>query len=404
MEQTLIRRDECSAELRETIPGKQKLQVRRLRILHVIPQLMPGGTEYTLLRLIRALDSAEFEHEICATRAIDPEFAKSQMVSPKAFCVGKPGARYQFPFFRLAHMMRSIRPDVVHSRNWGGIEAIAAARFAGVPVVVHSEHGYELDSLGGLPYRRRIFRKAAFAMADAVFTNSRELREYHARETWTSSERLRVIYNGVDTNRFRPDLSVRDRVREELSIAPDCLLLGSVGRLVAIKDHRTLLNAASLLAGQGVKVKLLLAGAGPESTALQRQAAEDVNLRDRVIFTGASDRISELLNAMDIFVLPSLGEGMSNTLLEAMASGLPVVASRVGGNPELIQDEEAGFLFNAGDSANLVELLKRFCEPALRQRLGNACRTTAIQRFSVDRMVEEYRSLYRGLAGQKQLH
>lgn len=403
MVQTLLQEKERSPDLRESPSLEKKPSLRRLRILHVIPQLMPGGTEYALLRLICALGDEEFEHGICATRGVDVEFVRRQMVTSKIFCVGTPGARYQFPFFRLVRTMRSLRPDVVHSRNWGGIEAVPAARLAGVPMVVHSEHGYELDSLERLPYRRRIFRQAAYAMADAVFTNSSELRDYHMRQAWVSGDTVRVICNGVDTNRFKPEPRLRQQLREELRLPKDSLLVGSVGRLVAIKDHVTLLKAVSSLAGQGLNLKVLIVGAGPEMVKLQRHVAEDANIVSRVIFMGASDRVPELLNAMDVFVLPSRGEGMSNTLLEAMATALPVVASRVGGNPELIEDGRTGFLFMPGEIANLAEALKRLNDREVRQQVGTAARERVILRFSLERMVRDYRDLYRGLAARKQV-
>jgi glycosyltransferase involved in cell wall biosynthesis len=270
-------------------------------------------------------------------------------------------------------------------------------------MVVHSEHGYELDSLERLPYRRRIFRQAAYAMADAVFTNSSELRDYHMRQAWVSGDTVRVICNGVDTNRFKPEPRLRQQLREELRLPKDSLLVGSVGRLVAIKDHVTLLKAVSSLAGQGLNLKVLIVGAGPEMVKLQRHVAEDANIVSRVIFMGASDRVPELLNAMDVFVLPSRGEGMSNTLLEAMATALPVVASRVGGNPELIEDGRTGFLFMPGEIANLAEALKRLNDREVRQQVGTAARERVILRFSLERMVRDYRDLYRGLAARKQV-
>jgi sugar transferase (PEP-CTERM/EpsH1 system associated) len=371
----------------------------RLRILHVIPQLMPGGTEYTLLRLIRGLGEEEFEHRICITRAVNAQFAAQQGMADKIFVAANGNGGAQFPLFRLARIMRTFRPTIVHSRNWGGIEAVPAARAARVPVAIHSEHGYEVDSLAGLPYRRRVFRRVAYALADAVFTNSEELREYHARQAGVSPERLRVIYNGVDTLRFAPRLAARLRIRQDLGIAAEALVLGSVGRLVPIKDHGTLLRAASVLASQGANVRVILVGDGLQRNALQKQAGEDVQLAGRVLFMGASENIPELLNALDVFVLPSLGEGMSNTVLEAMASALPVVATRVGGNPELIEDGRSGFLFSAGDVAGLAAQLQRLLQDqTLPQEIGAAARERVVSLFSLEHMIAEYRSLYRELA------
>jgi sugar transferase (PEP-CTERM/EpsH1 system associated) len=372
---------------------------QRLRILHVIPQLMPGGTEYALLRLIRALGDGAFEHHICATRGFDPAFAQREGVAKQVRVVGASGAAFQFPLFRLAAIMRELKPHIVHSRNWGGIEAIAAARLARVPVAIHSEHGYEVDSLHGLPLRRRLFRRAMYSVSDAVFANSSELREYHARQAWISRNKIRVIHNGVDTQRFAPDPAVRTRMRRELDLPASSLVLGSVGRLVSIKDHATLLKAASTLAVKGANVKILLVGAGPELPSLQQLAAELAGLDGRVIFAGASDRIPELLNAMDVFVLPSLGEGMSNTILEAMATALPVVATHVGGNPELVEEGKTGFLFSAGDAAGLATTLEKLSRDAsVRQQLSVAARQRALAEFSLERMAKEYGALYRELA------
>jgi glycosyltransferase involved in cell wall biosynthesis len=197
---------------------------------------------------------------------------------------------------------------------------------------------------------------------------------------------------------------MRPRLREELGFAPSSFVLGSVGRLVAIKDHGTLLRAASLLAGRGLDVRVLLAGAGPEMDALQKQANGDDRLSGRVLFLGASNRIQEFLNAMDVFVLPSLGEGMSNTTLEAMATGLPVVATRVGGNPELIEEGRTGFLFSPRDVLGLSEVLEhRLRDDVVRQQIGTAARQRAVARFSLDKMVAEYRDMYVTFAKRHQL-
>lgn len=395
-------------ETSQALPARQAERQRkdcmRLRILHVIPQFMPGGTEYTLLRVIRGLGEEEFEHRICATRAIDAKFAAQQGMTGKLFLAANGNGGAQFPLFRLHRIMRTFRPHIVHSRNWGGIEAIPAARAARVPIAIHSEHGYEVDSLEGLPFRRRAFRRAAYALADSVFTNSEELRTYHARQAWFPPTRLRVIYNGVDTVRFAPRPAVRLRMRQELGLPADSIVLGSVGRLVTIKDHLTLLKAAATLIRQDVHLRVVVVGAGPQAEVLQNYVADDTSLADRVIFTGASDNIPDLLNAMDIFVLPSLGEGMSNTILEAMACALPVVATRVGGNPELVEEGRTGFLFAPGNVAALAANIQTLSKnDALRREICAAARDRVVALFSLEHMIAEYRSLYRELALRRRI-
>jgi sugar transferase (PEP-CTERM/EpsH1 system associated) len=367
-----------------------------LRILHVISYMGRGGAEMGILKLVAGLGEG-FEQRICTTRGYDAAFVKTSFSEEKMFVAGVADLNLQFPLFRLAGIMRQYRPHIVHTRNWGAIEAVAAARVAGVPVVIHSEHGYEIDMFAGLPMRRRLFRRAAYAMADAVFALTGELRDYHARQAWITPERIGVIYNGVDTERFAPNSETRAAMRRELGLPEGSFVIGSVGRLVQIKDHQTLLKAAALLSANGIDVRVLLVGSGPERERLQNQAIGP--LESRLCFAGDSSRIPEMLNAMDVFVLPSLGEGMSNTLLEAMACGLPVLATNVGGNPEIVENNVNGRLFTPGDADWLAAQLKCLArDPALIHQLGTAARNRAIESFSLSRMLENYRSFYLDLA------
>jgi len=373
----------------------------RLRVLHVISYMGRGGAEMGILKLIAGLGE-EFEHCICTTRGFDPDFVRSSFSEEKMFVAGSAAPKLQFPLFRLASIMRKYRPHIVHTRNWGALEAVPAARLAGVPVVVHSEHGYEVDMFAGLPMRRRLFRRAAYAMTDAIFAVTRELRDFHARQAWIRPERMGVMYNGVDTQRFAPCIQTRLAMRRELGLPEDSFVIGAVGRLVPIKDHQTLLKAAALLFARGIDVRVVLVGSGPERERLQATAAGA--LEGRVCFAGDSDRVPGMLNAMDVFVLPSLGEGMSNTLLEAMACGLPVFATNVGGNPEIIEDNLNGSLFAPGDVewlANKLQLLAS--DPSLIRQLGTAARNYAIESFSLSRMLETYRSFYLALAARRQV-
>ncbi len=298
--------------------------------------------------------------------------------------------------------MRAYRPHIVHSRNWGAIEAVPAARLARVPVVIHSEHGYELEMIDGLSRRQQIFRRLAYAMADAVFTVSQDLRDYHARQAGIPASRIRVIYNGVDTGKFAPRREMRLQARNQLGLPEGSFVVGAVGRLVPIKDHTTLLKAVEVLAHRGIEVRVLLVGAGPELGRLERYVANSAVLAQRVLFCGSSDSVADLLNAMDVFVLSSVSEGMSNTLLEAMASGLPAVATRAGGNPELIEEGCSGWLFRPGDDADLAGRLEQLASHAeLRQELGRRARKRAMEHFSIERMIQEYQNLYRELATRR---
>jgi len=374
----------------------------RVRVLHVIDRMGVGGTEVGILKVIRGLSPDRFEHRICTVRGFDEDFVKSQGFDGQIYMAGRLNSGFQFLLGRLVRIMRDFRPDIVHSRNWGAIEAMPAARLSGVPVAIHSEHGYEVDMLEGLPKRRRIFRRFAYAAADVVFTVSEQLRSYHSRQAWLPIERIRVLPNGVNTSRFAPRPEERHKSRQRLGFCDQDLVIGAVGRMVPIKDHAILLQAAEILIGRGMPVRVLLVGSGPELAKHKESVAASPKLSGRVVFAGADSDVSALLNAMDVFVLPSLSEGMSNTLLEAMASSLPVVATRVGGNPELVEEERSGLLFEPGDVMALVAILERIGRDcSLREGLGQAARRRAVQHFSLEGMVGSYRSLYFELARKR---
>lgn len=376
----------------------------RLRLLHVVTNLGMGGTEYGVLKLLRGLSNDLFEQRICAVRGLDPAMVSAQPLESEVFVAGRPEPGFQFPLFRLARIMRLYKPHIVHSRNWGSIEAIPAARLAAVPIAIHSEHGYDLESLSGLPLRRRIVARTAYAMADGVFAVTFDLRSYHARQAWVPAEKIRVIYNGVDTHRFAPRPDVGADTRKKLGIAPRSFVVGTVGRLVPIKDQKTLLLAVELLRQRGLDIHALLVGSGSELAKLEPYVAASAALAGRVLFTGAVETVPDLLNAMDVFVLPSISEGMSNTLLEAMATGLPTVATHAGGNPELVEKDHTGWLFSPGDFEGLAKYLLSLVHDAeLRRRFGSAGRQRVLTLFNLERMLQDYRQLYLELAADRGL-
>ena len=377
---------------------EQNSAVRPLRIMHVFDRLDLGGTEKAVMKLVRGLEPGLFEHYICTMRGAGSatgEWASGVTV----LHAGREGAAFQFNVFRLARVMREVRPAIVHSRNWGGIEAVVAARLARVPVAIHSEHGYELEMLSGLPLRRRLLRHVVYRIASAVAAVTDELRDFHARQAWWSPEAITVLYNGVDLQEFSPQPQVRDAVRERLGIFKDALVVGSVGRMVPLKDLTTLLKAAEALVPETPNLHVLLVGSGSELSRLQDDVANSRDLAGRVLFPGAVDHVADLLNAMDIFVLPTLMEGMSNTLLEALAVGLPTVATRVGGNPEVVAEGVCGYLFPPQDVPGLVSQLRTLLrDPRLRADFGRAARERALRTFSLECMLRRYRDLYIDLA------
>lgn len=367
--------------------------------MHVIDSLGTGGTEEGIRKVLSGLDKAVFEQTVCT---VMPTKTSETTGGARVVSVFKPQGRRQMLIGRFRRVFELERPHIVHSRNWGAIEAIVAARLGGVRGVVHSEHGLEASTYLGQPLRRNTIRRFSFAWTDRVFTVSRALRTYYARQLRIAEERIGVIPNGVDTDHFRPRPETRLAVSERWRTSPSTIVIGTVGRLDPIKDHHTLLKAVDLLLAMGFDVHLVIVGEGPEREALQANMQTRKSCVAKVTFVGETSNVVSYLNSFDIFVLPSLAEGMSNALLEAMSSGIACVASRVGGNAELIEEGLSGLLFDAGDAKALADRLKVLAlNPQYRRNLGENARKRVEQSFSLHRMMHNYTCLYTDLVASK---
>lgn len=383
---------------RDPAPGGVQAQPV-LHVLHVVPQLAIGGTELALARLIAGLDRSFFRHSVCAMRGCSDLELWTRELGARPFVLDPVGRRLRFPLVRLIRLMRDLRPDVVHSRNWGSLEAVVAARIAGGCAVAHSEHGYDHAMLRGMPLRRRLFRRSAYTLTDGLCAVSAELSEYHAEKAWVSRRRFQVVHNGVDLCRFGISDARRALIRRELGIGHDEFVVGWVGRMEPIKDVPTLLRACASLSGRWPRLRVLLVGTGSERQRWEAEAQNHGELRNRVLFVGERRDIPEMLSAMDVFALPSISEGISNTLLEAMASYLPILATSAGGNPEVVEEGVTGWLFASGDDRALARWLEELLSsPERRVRMGHAARRRAEEHFSLRGMVEQYAQLYLDLA------
>jgi sugar transferase (PEP-CTERM/EpsH1 system associated) len=369
-----------------------------IRIMHFVDSLGKGGLENGLVNLVNRLDPLRFEHIVYAIRRLGPNADCLPGERVRVMCLGKKDTDSPLQAGALLRGIREVQPDIVHSRNWGAVEAVIAGKWARSCAVVHSEHGIESAASEKEPLRRRCFRRLAFELADRVVSVSYQLRDLHAGRTGFAAHKIRVIHNGVDSRRFHPDPETRVRVRKQLGILPEEFCVGCVGNLLPVKDHLTLFQAFDKVVGVSKTWRLLLLGEGSERPKLEAFADAHPEWRNRVSLLGSSDRVGELLNAMDVYVLPSLSEGISNSLLEAMATGLPVIATATGGNPEVIRDGECGLLFPTGDSGRLAEnLLELRAQNDLRVRLGQRALRRVADAFSIDSMVRNYAQMYENL-------
>ncbi len=360
---------------------------RLLRVVHVLYSFGTGGLEKGIATVIRNA-SPGFEHVVLCLATSGPS-ARLLPPGTRVVELHKPAGNSPPFLWRLSRELKRLQPDVVHTRNWSGIDGMIAARLAGIRGVVHGEHGWGMEDPDGLNPRRLRVRRFV----------QRWVREYtcvsQAMVGWLREDvgirrPITQIYNGVDTDQYRPDPLARARVRCELGLAEDAFVAGVVGRLDPIKDHPTLLAAFGRLRAEHPEARLLIIGDGPERARLEALAG------DGVLFLGDRGDVPELMRALDVFVLPSRNEGISNTILEAMASGLPVVATRVGGNAELVAEGNTGVLLEAGDPIAMGGALRRYAsDPPLGRADGTAGRGLVVTRFRTADMVTAYEGVWR---------
>lgn len=355
--------------------------------MHVMDELRFGGMELGVVKLVNALDRTRIASSICSCR---PATSAEQRLAPDIPLVELRRRKGNDPWLvgRLAHVMRRVQPDIVHTHAWGTLcEGLLAARLARVPIVVHGEHG----TLNTKP-RNVMVQRWAWRQVDQVLSVSSKLAERMAAEIGFPLERIRTIRNGVDLARFR---RVDRRVaRGRLDLDASELVIGTIGRLVPVKNQALLLAAMAELRTGGVGGTTLIAGDGPLRDDLEARAAS-AGLASGVRFLGERHDVEQVLAALDVFVLTSASEGLSNTIQEAMAAGLPVVATRVGGAEELVQDGHTGLLVPPDDTEALAAALRRLAHrPGERLAMGLAGRARAEHEFALDDMIAGYQDVY----------
>lgn len=372
-----------------------KAAAHPIRILHVIHGLPHGGLENGVINLANHLPQPAFEQGICC---LDKRGEMADRLPAETPVWVLDRKRHDIGlWFRLAKLIREWRPDIIHCRNWNSwLDAVMARILARHPCrLVWSFHGFAAHD--DFPLRRRIVSRILARLSDRLVAVCQDAARRFSRAAGIASERFEVRYNGADLARFQP--GDKAALRAELGLPGEARIALTVASLVPIKNHASLLSAISRLTPAVADSSLFVwLGDGAEREALQRQCRQ-LGLEQRILMPGKTDRVADYLAAADLFILPSRLEGMSNAIVEAMAAGLPVLAGAVGGNPELVVDEETGLLVDPLDADALAGSLSRLLsEPELSKRLGMAARQRAERFFSLPAMMRSYGDLYRGLA------
>ena len=365
-------------------------------VVHVINSLAVGGLENGVVNLVNT--TSRFRHVIVCMTADGPLHGRLRP-DVEVVVLGKRPGKDPWALLRLVRILRHLRPLIVHSRNWPAVDAIPAARVARVPLVVHGEHGREVADPEGRNRRRNRIRRALAPLVHQFVTVSTDLRRWLIEDVGVPAAKVTAIHNGVDFSRFGRAGRLESRMR--LSLPGEVPIVGTVGRLDPVKDQAGLIRAFAQVRARHPEALLVVAGDGPCRSELERVVSE-LGQRDHVRLLGNRDDVPAVMSALDVFVLPSIAEGISNTILEAMATGLPVVATRVGGNPELVEDGVSGALVPRSDPGALADAIGAYVgDIDLRWRHGQASRHRAIGHFSLERMAQAYTNLYSALAASR---
>lgn len=376
---------------------------RQLRVLHMVDVLTLAGMEYGVIKVLNRLDPVRFAPYIGCLRMQSPETTVILDSRIPVFEFHKQSGRDWRIVRELTAVLKRERIDVVHSHNWGTyFYTMAAAKWAGTPVVVHGEHGREDQAI---PARQLLISRHLARGASQFVAVSKSLCDDLVTQWGLAPERVTYIPNGVDTDVFGRAYTL-DSLREEFRLTPRQAVILSIGRYRKVKDHPTLVRAFARVHRRYPEARLVIVGGADsmfhdiseqyrrESQAVARELGVDHAIR----YSGDRRDVPELLALCDVYVNTSRFEGMSNTILEAMASRKPVVATAVGGTPYLVQDGVTGFLAQAGDDEEVAaHIMRLLADPSLASRIGLAGRAMVEQRHSMNAMVRANGDLYQEL-------
>ncbi len=387
----------------------------RTKVMRIITRLNVGGPSVHVVDLVAGMDPNRF-HQVLVSGKENPsegsmlDYALSRNVRPQVVPEMASSASFTYrdarALVKLYRAMRRQRPHIVHTHTAkAGFLGRVAARLARVPIVVHTYHGHVLHGYYGRLTTSvlRTMERALGRVTDRVIAVSQQTQRELLAYGVASGPKITVIPLGLNLDPYLGCAPLRDEFRSEVGMADGAPLVGIVGRLFQIKNHRLFLQAAARVAVQQPEARFAVVGDGILRSEMERHTQE-LGIAERVVFTGWRRDLDRIYAGLDVLVVSSDNEGTPASTIEAMASGCPVVATRVGGMPELIVEGENGYLVPPRDPELMASALLRIIDdPATAFRMGQEARDMAVSRYSVERLVADTEALYQELLQAKGL-
>ncbi|MFH1215529.1 MAG: glycosyltransferase [Pseudomonadota bacterium] len=362
---------------------------QQLQIMHLLPSLDPGGMENGVVNLVNGHKEPFLGHICCLENTGSFQKRIANPAVQVHIMNKKPGFKLGL-VFQLAQLLRQAKIDIVHTHNHLTlVYGIPAAKIAKVPIIIHGEHGSPFH----YNLKRRLIYQWCYRQMDALFVVAQSLGCEIVETKGVGWGKIKIVPNGVDTNIFQGSQK-DDILLKKLDIKKGDFVIGSIGRVEPIKNYEIMPLVAAEIKKKFPNVKWLVVGDGSGLSRLKKEILEK-NLVNDFILPGKTDNVPAMLSLMDIFVLPSLNEGMANSILEAMSCGKPIIATDVGANSELICDGENGYIIPKNEERPLIDKILYLLEnPEICKSFGEKSRQKVESKWSMGAMIDSYQKIY----------
>lgn len=366
---------------------------KKISVMNIISSLSVGGREKVVIDMLNGLNDDIFTLSLCCLKKAGPILDYLKNSNMELFFLNKKDGIDFGIIFKLTKILMMQKPDIVHTHNPGAfIYGSIAAKLANIPVIVNTEHGYG----NVISLKKKMVEYYLIKHTSKTIAVSDDLKKKISDGSEWCQDKIITIHNGIDCEKFKSYKEIR-KIRESFNFKENDIIVGNVARLSEVKDHRTLIDAFSIVCSKFNNSKLVIVGDGELRKELENKASCN-ELKGRVYFLGERKDINDILSMLDIFVLSSISEGISISLLEAMASGKAIIATNVGGNPEVVIDGKTGILVPSSNPILMANAIERLISDRnFSLQICEAAKKHVNEKFSIKVMVKHIENLYENL-------